>query len=170
MTSLQNARSAAMLATATLPSEHVDVIVIGAGISGLTAAAALHANGCSVTVLEAASRVGGRTFTGTMQTAIGEHYVDLGGQWISPKTQPHATELATRLGLTLYPQYFQGRHLLQVGSPQVQSYTGTVPYCLGLLANLNLGSVVLWFESLASRISPLHPNDVSFSLANHHGP
>eukprot|EP00045_Choanoeca_perplexa_P016567 m.224640 g.224640 ORF g.224640 m.224640 type:complete len:563 (-) comp17294_c0_seq1:3198-4886(-) len=155
-----NARSAEMRATATLPSEHVDVLVIGAGISGLTAAAALRANGCSVAVLEANSRVGGRTVTSSMQTAVGDHYVDLGGQWISPQSQPHATELVMRLGLTLFPQFCEGRHLLQVGSPKVQSYSGTIPFCLGLLANLNLGSVLVWFESLVTRVNPSNPNEL----------
>ena len=45
-------------------SEHVyDVIVIGAGVSGLSAARLLHQNGFDVLVLEAQDRVGGRTWT-----------------------------------------------------------------------------------------------------------
>ncbi len=40
-----------------------DVIVIGAGLAGLAAAARLEAAGARVTVLEAASRIGGRLYT-----------------------------------------------------------------------------------------------------------
>ena len=44
-------------------SKIYDVIVIGAGISGLCAAKLLKENGLDVLVLEARNRVGGRTWT-----------------------------------------------------------------------------------------------------------
>src|SRR5215468_6604393 len=40
-----------------------DVIVIGAGVAGLSAARALSDGGLSVTILEARDRIGGRIFT-----------------------------------------------------------------------------------------------------------
>ena len=43
-----------------------DVVVVGAGISGLVAAHRLHAEGVDVAVLEAAGRVGGRVWTPTV--------------------------------------------------------------------------------------------------------
>lgn len=45
-------------------SSHVyDVVVIGAGVSGLSGAKILVENGIDVLVLEARNRVGGRTWT-----------------------------------------------------------------------------------------------------------
>lgn len=58
----------------------VDVVVIGAGFAGLTAARRLRDAGRSVRVLEARERVGGRTDTGS----VGNATVDLGGQWLGP--------------------------------------------------------------------------------------
>lgn len=76
--------------------EQVDVVVIGAGLSGLVAARELHRRGVDVLVLEAADRPGGRALTET--TALGSR-VDLGGQWIG-HGHHRVTELAAELGAT----------------------------------------------------------------------
>ena len=55
-----------------------EVIVIGAGISGMGAAKELIAQGCNVTVLEARDRTGGRIYTDVMGTTK----VDMGASWI----------------------------------------------------------------------------------------
>ena len=57
----------------------VDVVVIGAGISGLIAARDLEKQNRSTTVLEAQERIGGRCHR--MQT-INNWWLDLGGQWM----------------------------------------------------------------------------------------
>lgn len=54
------------------------VIVVGAGMAGLTAANALHHAGVPAVVLEARDRIGGRLHTGD----VGGSPVDLGGSWI----------------------------------------------------------------------------------------
>lgn len=59
----------------------LDVIVIGAGLAGLSAARALDESGASVTVLEAADRVGGRTRSERSPFSFGQH-ADLGGSFI----------------------------------------------------------------------------------------
>ncbi len=55
-----------------------DIIVIGAGIAGLTAASQLQKSGQSVLVLEARERMGGRIFS----QHIGQDTYDLGASWI----------------------------------------------------------------------------------------
>lgn len=54
------------------------VVVVGAGMAGLSAARRLADNGVSVTVVEARQRIGGRTWT---DTSLGLP-IDLGGAWI----------------------------------------------------------------------------------------
>lgn len=60
-----------------------DVIVLGGGFAGVTAARDSSKNGYKTLLLEARNRLGGRTFTGE----FAGHKVDLGGTWIH-WTQP----------------------------------------------------------------------------------
>lgn len=71
-----------------------DVLVIGAGLAGLTAARELGQTGLEVTVLEARDRIGGRIFT---DERFGKH-LELGGNWLH-WVQPHVWAEVTRYGL-----------------------------------------------------------------------
>ncbi|WP_310784578.1 flavin monoamine oxidase family protein [Mycobacterium sp. Z3061] len=77
------------------------VAVVGAGLSGLTAARELHRRGIDVIVLEAADRVGGRVLGRT--SALGSRF-DLGGQWIG-HDHHLVPELAAELGVTMFPMH-----------------------------------------------------------------
>lgn len=77
-----------------------DVIVIGAGISGSTAAKALHDQGKRVLILEANDRIGGRTWTEPDGAPGGP--IDNGGMFIG-ETHRHLIELGTSLGLEMTP-------------------------------------------------------------------
>ncbi len=46
-----------------------DVVIVGAGLAGLTAAKYLYDAGCTnITILEARNRIGGRVFTEYLET------------------------------------------------------------------------------------------------------
>ncbi|MFB7655960.1 MULTISPECIES: flavin monoamine oxidase family protein [unclassified Streptomyces] len=77
------------------------VVVVGAGLSGLTAARDLHRRGIGVIVLEAADRIGGRAMAET--TELGSR-IDLGGQWIG-HDHHRVMALATEMGATQYPMH-----------------------------------------------------------------
>ncbi|KAK7422455.1 hypothetical protein QQZ08_009507 [Neonectria magnoliae] len=80
--------------TKNVPSSH-DVIVIGAGFAGLTAARDLSHKGFHVLLLEARDRIGGRTWS-----AKGHHDdYEMGGGWVH-HLQPHVWAEMSRYGLT----------------------------------------------------------------------
>ena len=77
---------------------HYDVIVIGAGFAGLTAARELSRAGRRVLVLEARDRIGGRTW---LDERMGMD-LELGGTWVH-WTQPHVWAELARYGIGLAP-------------------------------------------------------------------
>ncbi|MEM7454624.1 MAG: NAD(P)/FAD-dependent oxidoreductase [Planctomycetota bacterium] len=77
------------------------VVIIGAGMAGLSAARALHDCGRSVVVLEARNRTGGRTFT----DKVGEGVVDLGGSWIHGVGDTPLRLVIEAAGLEYSPHY-----------------------------------------------------------------
>jgi putrescine oxidase len=80
-----------------------DVVIIGAGAAGLTAANELKKAGLSVAVLEARDRVGGRLWTDVIDGAM----LEIGGQWVSPD-QDALIETLDELGLETYKRYREG--------------------------------------------------------------
>ena len=98
-----------------------DVIVVGAGASGLKAALDIVEQGRSVIVLEAKDRVGGRL----KSTTVAGRYGDLGGQWVGAGHDLLIAE-AERHGVAVYPQYDAGKTVMQMFGKLV-TFTGVVP-------------------------------------------
>ncbi len=86
--------------------KRADVVVIGAGFSGLAAARALHAKGHSVVVLEARDRVGGRTQNATI--AGGKAIAEVGGEFVGP-TQDRILALAKATNVDTFPVFNTGK-------------------------------------------------------------
>lgn len=82
--------------------ESVDVVVVGAGFSGLRAARELKAAGRTVVVLEAAERVGGRAFSRESKTDPGT-IVDLGGTFLHRHHHPRLADELDRYGVATEP-------------------------------------------------------------------
>ena len=82
----------------------VDVVVVGAGLSGLICARELRRQGLAVQLLEARERWGGRMHG--QNTASGWR-VDLGGQWVGA-SHHRLIALLEELGLHRYPTHYDG--------------------------------------------------------------
>jgi monoamine oxidase len=72
------------------------IVVIGAGVCGLAAAAALRRQGASVTLIEASARIGGRAHT-TVPNLLGAAF-DHGAAWLHAAERNPLAALASRLG------------------------------------------------------------------------
>ncbi|MEU6076966.1 FAD-dependent oxidoreductase [Micromonospora sp. NPDC047074] len=81
-----------------------DVVVVGAGFSGLAAALALARAGARVRVLEARDRVGGRVLTRRLADGT---QLDLGAQWVGP-TQDRVNGLLARYEIATFPSAADG--------------------------------------------------------------
>ena len=88
----------------------VEILIIGAGLSGLMAAHRLAEAGRSITLLEARDSIGGRLFT----VSFGGGAFDLGATWVWPHHQ-EAIALAHRLGVPLFPHYETGAAIQDQG-------------------------------------------------------
>lgn len=89
-------------------SDILDVVVVGAGFSGLAAADRLVKAGKSVVVVEALDRVGGRVYD---QKFPNGSVVECGGEFIGP-FQDRILEMAKELGVDTFPTYATGKSIL----------------------------------------------------------
>lgn len=134
----------------------MDVLVVGAGLAGLTAAVDLAAGGLDVSVVEARGRVGGRLLTLSPEGLGDRAWFDLGATWIWDD-QPQVAALAADLGLVTIDQFAEGRALVEetaevgprpvdVAPPrpgEVRFVGGAQQLCDRLAARLPDGSVIL---------------------------
>jgi len=89
------------------------VVVIGAGVGGLTAASLLHAEGIDVQLLEARDRTGGRLLS--VPTEGG--HLDLGATWFWPN-EKLVNAFVSDAGLQAFAQHLDGDMLFQSGTVQ----------------------------------------------------
>ncbi|WP_020139593.1 flavin monoamine oxidase family protein [Streptomyces sp. 351MFTsu5.1] len=131
-------------------SHRTDVVVIGAGLAGLSAARDLVAAGKSVAVLEARDRVGGRL----LNHELGDGQVtEIGGQFVGP-TQDRILALAKDVGVETYRAEVPGENVY-VHHGRARRFSGHTPP--DLLALPDMGLALARIGKAAARIDPAAP-------------
>ena len=129
-----------------LHERSADVVVIGAGLAGLSAAREVAAAGASVVVVEARDRVGGRVLN---QDIGGGKVVEVGAEWIGP-TQDRLAALAAELGVETFPTWVKGQSVLERGG-KLSRYRGTIPR-INPLVLVDVGRAQLRLNRMARRV------------------
>ncbi|VUC33713.1 unnamed protein product [Clonostachys rosea] len=114
------------LGESQLGASSVDVIVIGAGLAGLSAARDVIASGLSCVVLESRDRVGGRTWS--RPTSDKNGILEYGAAWINDVNQTKMIGLARRYGVELIEQNTTGNCLIQDADGRIGDFAyGELP-------------------------------------------
>lgn len=128
-----------------------DIVIVGAGFAGLTAARELTRSGRSVTVLEARNRVGGRTWTDTVDGVE----LEIGGQWISPD-QFRIRELLDAFGIDTFPRYREGESVYINPEGHALRYSGT-SFPTAKSTESEMARLTVLLDELASQMDPAAP-------------
>ncbi|MEA2256213.1 MAG: monoamine oxidase, partial [Solirubrobacteraceae bacterium] len=127
-----------------------DVVIVGAGLAGLTAARDLVAAGRSVVVLEARDRVGGRV----LNVDVGGGVVTEGGAEFIGPTQDRIAALAADVGVDTYPTYNTGSNVyFRNGTATPYSATGPLgPVPPDPLGIVDAEKAILALDDMAKQV------------------
>ncbi|WP_434670987.1 flavin monoamine oxidase family protein (plasmid) [Klebsiella sp. B345] len=128
-----------------------EVVVIGAGLSGLHAAQQLADAGINVGILEARERVGGRLLSETLECGT---TIDLGGQWVGPMHHRVLNAVKDH-GLELFPTYIDGDSLFLIDG-QLQRNPGLFPK-LDDETQQEIDNALQELDDLRYQVSPQKP-------------
>ncbi|KAA1394320.1 flavin monoamine oxidase family protein [Aeromicrobium ginsengisoli] len=137
-----------------MTNQEVDVLVVGAGATGLSAAYALQRAGRSVLVLESRERVGGRLWTDEVDGVD----LEIGGQWVSPD-QDALLAMLGELGLETFERHREGESIYVGLDGQRRTFTGEqLPVAHAVEAEMARLTALL--DELSGQMDPARPWDM----------
>lgn len=128
-----------------------DVLIVGAGAAGLTAANELRKAGLSVAVLEARDRVGGRLWTDDIDGAM----LEIGGQWVSPDQQALIDTIA-ELGLETFSRYREGDSVYVGADGVAKRFTGEM-FPVSAETESAIAEITERLDAMVAEIDPDRP-------------
>lgn len=128
-----------------------DVLIVGAGAAGLTAANELRKAGLSVAVLEARDRIGGRLWTDVIDGAM----LEIGGQWVSPD-QDALIETIDELGLETFSRYRDGDSVYVGPDGTLHRFTGEM-FPVSAETERAIAEVTERLDAMVAEIDPDRP-------------
>lgn len=146
-------------------TRQADVIIVGAGLSGLTAAQELMKQGLRVVVLEASDGVGGRM----KDASVGGVRFDAGAAWVHSTDENPLTPILKKRGFDLVPhdaalQGFGGKS----GTPEQQGVE--VDAAITRARHIVEDAAARGVDTVASRILPQRPGTWDVHANNTLGP
>ncbi|EXJ89087.1 hypothetical protein A1O3_02151 [Capronia epimyces CBS 606.96] len=136
-------------------SRDYDVIIVGAGLSGLQAARNIDKAGLSYVVLEARDRVGGKVCTVEVSKGI----VELGAAWTNDQNQVKMTQLAQELGLEFLEQNTRGDVVLQTENGATTRFPYGADPKIGDRNRRDLNRIRDQFEVLCQVLDTFQPQE-----------
>ncbi|KRC66115.1 Putrescine oxidase [Aeromicrobium sp. Root236] len=137
-----------------MTNEEVDVLVVGAGATGLSAAYALQRAGRSVLVLESRERVGGRLWTDEVDGVD----LEIGGQWVSPD-QDALLAMLDELGLETFERHREGESIYVGLDGERRTFTGEVLPVDGAV-EAEMTRLTDLLDELSAQMDPARPWDM----------
>lgn len=107
------------LTMAALKLQTTDVVIVGAGLSGLRAATEIADSGLSYVLLEAMDHVGGKTLSLPTNNSTG--LIEMGAAWINDSNQSEMYSLARDFDFNLVIQRCEGNSLVESRSGEIAS-------------------------------------------------
>jgi monoamine oxidase len=148
---------AARAAKKTSTDATADVIIVGAGLAGLTAARQLAAKGRSFYLVEARDRVGGRVLN---HSITGGEVIEMGAEYVGP-TQDHILGLMQDLGIGKFDTYHSGQSIYYVDGTRLTwddtGPTGSAPPDPLIVADL--AKVVAQLDQMSTEVDVSAPWD-----------
>jgi monoamine oxidase len=170
--------SAALAAASEKACDAVDVVIVGAGLTGLSLADRLLREGWRVRVLEARDRVGGRMLS-RPHTSDASGYTDLGATWFWPG-EDRVRALVDRFVLGTHVQYIEGDALFETTAsvrrlpgnpidgegPTYRLAHGTASLTVALAAACTAGAVLLNSPVHSVSVGPDGMVEVTFAMGS----